>query len=392
MKVLVVHSHYQQPGGEDSVFKNEADLLSSDTIVRKLEFRNKQGVLGLFQYFFSIWNLSASTKLRKVILSFQPQIIHIHNWHFSSGPVIIRTAKGMGIPVVVTCHNYRLICPSATLLYKGQLFTSSLDEKFPWRAIFNRVYRNSYLLTFWLAFINWFHKKIGTWQIVDRYIALTEFSRQILLQSHLKLTKEQISVKSNFTTESPIKSLSRKDGFLFVGRLSEEKGINTLLEAFVHSSLKIRIAGDGPMKEMVKQMAKNRNNIHLLGKLNIEEVKAEMLQCTALIFPSICYETFGLTIIEAFANSTPVIASNISSASIIVKNEYNGLHFESGNPSDLRKKLELWQSLSENEKSIYRSNAQKTYEEYYTPEKNLEQLLAIYQSVINENINEKALT
>jgi glycosyltransferase involved in cell wall biosynthesis len=384
LKILFLHTHYQLRGGEDSVFQKEAELLSHSNEVEVIAFRNKSGCSGAIQYFISLWNVFAAEKIRKKIQSFKPDIIHIHNLHFEVGPIVIRTASKYGVSIVVTLHNYRLLCPSATLFHKNQIFTNSIRAPFPWMAIRRKIYRNSYLQTFWLAFIYWFHRKLGTWQMVDKYIVLTDFSKKLFLQSRLHIGSSKFIVKSNFVDEPLNRKLQRKDAFLFVGRLSEEKGIEVLLDAFSKSSLMLRIVGDGPLEKIVKNFATQHSNVLFLGRLNADDVRREMFQCNALVFPSVWFEGMPMTIIEAFATGTPVIASRLGAMESMIEDEFNGLHFKVGEAKELRKKLAEWNAMSEEEKKSYRIHARKTYETYYTPNGNLEQLQTLYKSVIDE--------
>lgn len=382
MRVLFLHSCYQEKGGEDSVFRREVELLSQSHDVSVEIFQNRGGWRGALQFFLSVWNVFAAKKLKKKIIEFKPDVVHIHNLHFAVGPIAIRVARKCGVRIVVTLHNYRLLCPSAILLHKNKIFTHSLRTSFPWKAIGKKVYRNSYLQTFWMAFINWFHKKAGTWQMVDRYIVLTEFSKQLFRQSNLQLGSEKMIIKPNFVNDPLDRKLHRTDAFLFVGRLSEEKGISLLLDAFIQSPFDLHIVGDGPLEKKVSDIAAQHYNIQFLGKLAAEEVRQEMLQCTALVFPSICYEGMPMTIIEAFAASTPVIASHLGAMESIIKNEYNGLHFRPSDANNLRKQLETWNSMTEVEKESFRYHAYKTYKSNYTSEKNFHQLTFIYNDVI----------
>jgi glycosyltransferase involved in cell wall biosynthesis len=172
------------------------------------------------------------------------------------------------------------------------------------------------------------------------------------------------------------------DFFLFIGRLSEEKGINCLLDALISTELKLKIGGNGPLIGIVQDISEKYSNIQYLGNLDREQVQQYMQESTALIFPSIWYETFGLVIIEAFSLGLPVIAGNLGAMSSMIKDGYNGLLFEAGNSADLQAKLIEWHNKSQKEKELFSKNAYQTYLENYTPEKNLSQLMAIYNSVI----------
>ena len=378
-----MHSRYVHSGGEDTVLKQEQGLLEESFTVETLLFQNKQGIVGAFQFFCSIWNVIAAKQLREKIRSFKPDVIHIHNWHFASGPIIIRVANKMGVPIIHTLHNYRLLCPSAILFHENQVFTESLSQNFPWSAVKRKVYRNSILQTFWLAFIVWFHKKIGTWNKINTYICLTDFSKQLYQNSSFKKLPNRFIVKPNFIASiERNKNIKREEHFLFIGRLSIEKGLLVLLNAIKNTKLKVKIAGDGPLKDKVQQMAKENQNIIYLGILNRQEVQKEMRCAEALIFPSIWYEGMPMTIIEAFSESTPIIASNIGAMSIMIEHNNNGLLFKSGDSSSLQKQLENWSRLSSSKKNEMSNQSFITFEEKYSKSLQLKLFDKIFGKII----------
>jgi glycosyltransferase involved in cell wall biosynthesis len=385
MKILIIHTYYKIRGGEDVVFEQEVQLLSKYNEVETLVFHNQTGFKGLFQFLFSIWNIGSAKKLNRKIKNFNPDIIHIHNWHFAASPTVFIAARCKNIPVIHTLHNYRLLCPSAILLHNGKIFEDSLYQKFPWKAIKKKVYRNSYLQTFWLAFIVWFHKRIGTWKQVDKYIVLTEFSKQLYSRSSLGISEDRFIVKPNFIENIESGAEERENFYLYVGRLSEEKGINALLETFTKTNFQLKIAGDGPLLQKVISVSDQVANVEYLGKLDKQEVLEYMKKCTALLFPSIWYEGMPMTIIEAFAMKSVIICSNLGAMSAMIVDEYNGLFFKTGDSASLLDKIKEWESKSEQDKESMRNNAYNTYKENYTSDINLKQLSYIYNSLIEPN-------
>jgi len=383
MKILIIHNKYHQAGGEDAVVIQEARLLKQKHEVEVLYFQNNAGIKGLFQFLCSIWNFRATRTVNSKIKEFQPDVVHLHNFHFASGPLIIRTVKKMSVPLVLTLHNYRLLCPSAILLQNNQLFLDSLQQRFPWSAIRKKVYRDSILLTFWLAVVFFLHKKIGTFKKVDKYICLTKFSKQLIQKSQLRIGSDQLLVKPNFTKKVEQKLLPvRGEYFLFVGRLSEEKGIDILLQTFENSKCILKIAGNGPLEKLVKHKASECTNIIYLGSLASQEVNEQLSKAQALIFPSIWYEGMPMTILEAFAVKTPIIASNLGAMSTIIEHHKNGLHFEAGNVADLKAKINEWQKFSVVEKEQFREHAYNSYQTLYAPELQIEYFEKIYNSIL----------
>lgn len=385
MKILLLHTKYLLQGGEDSVVVQELELLKQQHTVEVLYFQNQGGWKGASQFLGSIWNKSVANKVKGRIKEFQPDVVHIHNWHFAIGPLVFRMIKSLDIPVVHTVHNYRLLCPSSILLHKGQLFTVSLRQSFPWRAVQNKLYRSSIAQTFWLAFIVWFHKKIGTWKKIDSYVCLTPFAVNLFQESNFGVSKELFSVKPNFTVVlETVTSIEKENHFLFIGRLSEEKGIETLLNTFKELPFLLKIAGDGPLKNSVVQAANEFTNISYLGNLTNNEVMFALRKTQALIFPSIWYEGMPMTILEALSASTPIIASNIGAMSSLIIDGYNGFHFETGNPDNLKEIVNRFNALSLIEKTQMGNNAFDNYKSQYSSELQLGYFNDIYNKVLRK--------
>lgn len=382
MKILIIHSCYQLRGGEDAVVEQEMELLQQQYKVEILSFQNQGGWRGALQFLGSIWNRRATNKVKQKIHEFQPDVVHVHNWHFALGPLVFRTIHSLGIPVVHTVHNYRLLCPSAILLHKGQLFTDSLRQSFPWKAVCNKVYRSSVVLTFWLAFIVWFHKKIGIWKKIDSYVCLTPFAVDLFQESNFGVAKEQFSVKPNFTTAPEmIQPIAREKHFLFIGRLSEEKGIETLLDAFKKMPFALKIAGDGPLKSKVVQAENDFDNISYLGSLTANGVIEELQKTQALLFPSVWFEGMPMTILEALSCQTPIIASNLGAMRSLIIDGYNGFHFEPANVESLKGVVCRYESLSLIEKNQMGINAFENYKSHYSPELQLGYFDSLYKKV-----------
>ena len=382
MKILFVHNSYQLHGGEDVVVEQELELLRQHHDVEILYFQNQGGWKGAVQFLCSIWNIGAARTVNKMIKEFQPDVVHIHNWHFALGPLVFRMINKMGIPIVHTLHNYRLLCPSGILFYQGQLFTDSLRQSFPWSAIKNKVYRSSVIQTFWLAFIVWFHKKIGTWQKIDLFLCLTSFAVKLFKQSNFGISREQFSVKPNFVEDSDF-SYKKDNYFIFVGRLSKEKGINLLLEAFIINGEQLKIIGEGPELNKVIDTASKYDNISYLGFQNKAFIIEKLKKAKALIFTSICYEGMPMTILESFSTGTAVIGPNIGGSNEIIKHGENGLIYQVGNIEDLNSKISFL-NTDESLQNKLSIGARSSYELNYSPDKNYKMLMDIYKTVINE--------
>jgi glycosyltransferase involved in cell wall biosynthesis len=237
--------------------------------------------------------------------------------------------------------------------------------------------------------MNSFHRLLGTWKNkIDVYIALTEFSKQKFIQAGF--SKNKIVVKPNFVKSGSYffgsELAKKRDGALFVGRLSREKGIETLLRAWkmVGNSFPLKIVGDGPLAPVVQNTVSDRDSIFWLGRRPILEVYHLMANARTLVFPSECYETFGRVAMESFSQGTPVISSNTGAMAEMVDHGRTGLHFEPGNDRDLADRV-IWASENRYEMNRMGRNARAEYEAKYTPEKNYNMLMKIYEQATEKH-------
>lgn len=379
MRILIVHNYYQHHGGEDSVFHLEAQTLGNANVVKTLTFKNKKGISGLLQFMAYPFNLHAAIKVRNTIAEFKPDVVHIHNLHYASGPLLIQAIKKCGIPIVMTLHNYRMVCPSATLFHKGALLTTSLEESFPWTAIRLKVLDHSFIKTFWVALTYWMHKSIGTFNKVDQYIVLSEFAKSIFSKSKVPIRSTQFTIKGNYVETPVVPYLPREESFIYIGRLSEEKGILPLLHAVKGTTHHLKIFGTGPQVDEVMDIVATSPNLTYYGFESKEIIYQHLSSADALIVPSICFEGMPITILEAFALGTPVICSRIGILNEMVIPLYTGLHFNPFEAESIKQGLQKWHNLTQFEKDSMRSNCKREYLKNYTPEINIKELLTIYQ-------------
>ena len=390
MNILLVHNYYQYPGGEDLVFESEGRLLEENGHhVRFLKFRNTsiRGKIGkLRAAIFCLYNPKSKALLNDAIKQTWPDVIHIHNIFPLASPSILFLAKRYNIPVVITLHNYRMICPSATLYHDGKLYLKSIKKTFPIDAIIKKVYRNSVFQTAMCVTFYGIHKILGTWhKKVDRYITLTNFAHNLFQSSSLKVPESKFVVKSNFVFDPGESTLERADFFLFIGRLSQEKGIQCLLDLAKMKVCSIKICGTGPMEEVVRSVAVELENLEYLGQLDRSEVLGELKKSKALIFPSVWYEGMPMVIIEALATGTPVICTNLGGQNEMINHGINGLKFEADNYLEFLSCIKLIEGMDDKDYFSLSRNARKTYEEQFSAPANYKALVKIYNSVISKN-------
>ncbi|WP_187262363.1 glycosyltransferase family 4 protein [Pontibacter beigongshangensis] len=386
MRILIIHNHYKQVGGEDTVFFAEADLLAKHGHqVEKLAFSNNEVVTTLDKLQAAlgvVYNPQSASLIKKKIQQFKPDVVHVHNFFPLVSPAVFSVCQRLGVPVVMTLHNYRLVCPSALLFYQGKVQTDNINKTFPVDAILKKVYRDSAFQTASVVLATGIHKLIGTWRNkVDRFIVLTPGAAGLFQHSSLRPKQGQLVVKPNFTADLGVGADSRADYFLFVGRLTTEKGVETLLKAHQLHPFPLKIIGDGPLADTVAAYAAENATVAYLGFQGRERVVQELKQAKALIFPSEWHETFGMTIVEAFSTATPAIAARIGGAAHLVQDGYNGLLYTPGAAAELAEKVKLLQqdvSLI----ATLAGGARRSYEQSYTPEANYRMLSAIYEDVI----------
>jgi len=375
-RVLVVHNAYQQRGGEDSVVEAEVALLRQHGHHVHLYQRHNDEVSGTSRADLAVQSFWSTQTLRDVtalIAEHHPTVVHVHNTLPLVSPSVYWAAHRARVPVVQTLHNFRLLCPQALMLRDGRVCEDCVG-KVPWRAVQHRCYRESTVQSAVVAGVLQGHRWLGTWQHkISRYIALNSFCRDKFIAGGLPA--ERISIKPNFVDLPMHDQAPARDGFLFVGRLSEEKGLATLASAarLLPADLRFRIVGTGSEERHFHQ----GSGAVLLGLKSRDEIFAEMRKAKALIVPSIWFETFGLVVAEAFACGTPVIASRIGALAALIEDGVTGLHFNPGNSDDLAEKLAWAQQNTEAMAQMGR-NARLYYEQKLTGDVNYRQLIDIY--------------
>jgi glycosyltransferase involved in cell wall biosynthesis len=385
MKILFIHNFYQIEGGEDAVFKSEIEFLKLKNEILEYTVNNDSinSLLGKVLAFSRVvFSFKAYRRFKQYLKLHNPDVVHAHNYFPLLSPSVFYACKKMNTPVIHTLHNYRAVCPTALLMYTGEIEERSVKGT-SWWAVANKVYRGSFVGTLALATMVELHKWLGTWQTkVDRFIALTEFSKQKYVEAGWPVHK--IAVKPNFI-QDPFNGdtvVAKAGGYgLFVGRLSEEKGVDILFESWASTAGKLKVIGDGPLKVFVE--SKSSGGIEFLGRKDKSDVLDLVRNADFIIMPSTWYEGFPMVLVEAFACGTPALVSRLGSMEEIVEDGVTGLHFEAGNTQDLAEKAQ-WLIDNPSCAREMGQNARNEYLAKYTPEKNYEVLMDIYQQAIDE--------
>lgn len=381
MRVLIVHNRYQQAGGEDAVVANEQALLESHGYQTRLWCVTNDMIAGTWGTISvavrTSYSRPARDKLARIIAEFAPVVVHVHNFFPLLSPSIYDACRAAGVVIVQTLHNYRTICANPALTRSGRPCFDCINGS-PYQAVLHGCYRGSRIASLPVARMIDVHRRQGTWsQKVDRFIALSAFSKSKFVEAGFPA--DRIDVKPNFVEDHPARRPAVGSGALYVGRLSPEKGIDTLLRAWTGVDVPLRVIGDGPMRALVESAANPW--VVVLGRKTSAEIAAEMAQAAFLVQPSVAPETFGMAIAEAYCQGLPVIATRFGALAEIVDDGVTGSLFSLGDANDLATKIR-WAHRHPEEMRIMGANARKVYEEKYSSSVNFRQLAKIYDAAI----------
>lgn len=390
MKVLIVHNHYREAGGEDAMVAAERALLAAHGHETALFTVSNDAVAGLGGRIAAAWRAPYAAAAREALAARieaeRPAIVHIHNFFPLLSPAVYDACRAAGAPVVQTLHNYRLICPAATLLRAGRVCEDCVTGS-PYRAALYGCYRGSRLGSLAVARMLARHRRRDTWGTrVDRFIALTAFARRKFIEGGLPAAR--IAVKPNFVMNDPGTAPAEgRRGALYVGRLSAEKGVLNLIEAFRALDEPLRIVGDGPLAARLR--AEAPANVAVLGPRDADAVADEMARAAFLVVPSLCYEGFPVVIAEAYARGLPVLASDLGGLAEIVEDGVTGLRFPPGDAAALAACAARLSAAPE-ARARMGTAARARFEARYSAAANYRMLRAIYDEAIASRVGEHA--
>jgi glycosyltransferase involved in cell wall biosynthesis len=384
MRVLIVHNRYLQAGGEDTVVTNEHALLVRHGCETRLWSVSNDVIAGTWSKITTAvrapYSRPARDELARVIAEFAPTVVHVHNFFPLLSPSVYDACRTAGVSVVQTLHNYRTICAGALLTRDGHPCEDCIGAS-PYQGALHRCYRGSRIGSFAVARMIDMHHRRGTWSHkVDRFIALSAFAKDKFVKAGFPA--DRIEVKPNFTEDRPVSGSGARADALFVGRLSSEKGVSTLLRAWDSLEVPLHVVGEGPLHELVKNATSRR--VVALGWKAPAEVAAEMARAAFLVMPSIWPENFPVTIAEAFCQRLPVIASRVPALEEIIEDGATGLLFSVADPDDLVTKVR-WAHQHPEAMRVMGANARRAYEERYSPSTNFRQLMNIYKAAIEQS-------
>lgn len=383
--VLAVHNEYRRPGGEDEVFAEETALLEAHghRVVRYRAHNGRASEMGRGELARdTFWNPTAYRELRAVIRRERPRLVHFHNTFPLVSPAGYYAASAEGVPVVQTLHNYRLLCPNGLLFRDGSPCEECLGKPVPWPGVVHGCYRESVAATGLVAAMLSAHRAIGTWKRgVSEYVAPSAFARRKFVEGGLPA--DRITVKPNFVGRDPGAGSGAGGYALYVGRLSAEKGVETLLSAWGSARvglMPLKVVGDGPLAGTVARAAGENTLVEWLGHKAPGEVRSLMKRAAVLVVPSECYETFGRVVAESFAAGTPVVVADVGAAAELVEHGRTGLRFRPGDPRDLARLIRRVSARPAGLAPMRRA-ARAEFEEKYTAGRNYRLLREVYEKV-----------
>lgn len=385
MNILIVHNHYQIPGGEDAVVAAEKALLEchGHKVILytrdNTDLNDKGGLHKLLLPFILLFNPRTYREVRKVVRQERIDLVHVHNTLMLISPAVYYGAKSRRVPVVQTIHNFRMLCPGAVFFRDGAVCEECLIDGLGC-AVRHRCYRGSRIQTLGCVVATWVHRMTGIYKYPD-YICLTEFNRRKLLT--LKgIRPENVLVKPNFVvqTEALIPMEARADRIIFASRLEELKGLRVLLEAWRllgADGPRLVICGDGPLESWCLGFVKENKmrNVSLAGRLPNENVRRLLATSRALILPTQCYEGFPMCIAESYSVGTPVLVSDLGNGGSLVKQGVTGMKFNQKSPQSV---ADTVRAFLKDTQTPWCENASRAYQTSMTPENNYRRLMEIY--------------
>jgi glycosyltransferase involved in cell wall biosynthesis len=387
MKILQVHNFYQQAGGEDRVVAAERAMLTGqghDVFQYTVHNDQVNGMPVLQLGIKTVWNQKKFKNIGCLMDEQGIELVHVHNTLPLISPAVYYAAAARKTPVIQTLHNYRLLCPAGTLFRQGNICELCLHKEIKFPAIQHRCYRGSLLTSAAVSTMLAGHALSGTYQRrIHTYIALTQFARNKFCEGGLPA--ERIVVKPNFLAEDPGAGCGKGGYALFVGRLTEEKGLATLLDAWGASpqAIPLKIVGDGSMQALVRQRAAALGNVEYLGACEHDRVIQLLQDAEFLVFPSRWYEGMPIVILEALACGTPVVAFGLGSMNELILDGVNGIKLPFPDTGALTSFLH--NSGDPMQKVVkLRTGARAHFERYFTAKTNYGLLLDIYDRALNQ--------
>lgn len=382
MRVLQLHNKQLAGGGAELQVDREADQLRErghqveQLIVDNHEIEALGSVRAGAR---AVWNRDATARTAALCRSFQPDVVHVHTPFPLMSPAVFRTVHKFGIPCVITVRSFRYACVRATLERDGKVCEQCVGRRVKLPAVQHRCYHDSALGSACMAGSLTLHRAIGTFAMIDRVIAMTEFTRQHMIAEGYESSR--VVIKPNSLPDPGVSDRPRLQQAVVTARLAPEKGVQTVLEAWrrLDRDLRLVVVGDGALRAQVEAAAAEDDRIDFRGWLGHAETMDILRSSLLTIVPSEWYETFGNVVIEGLATGTPLLVSHLTNNTQIVEPGVQGEVFAAGDPDDLVRSLHTM--LEEVDLAAMGRAGRATYLERYTPDVIVTRLIEIYEEV-----------
>ncbi len=407
MKILQINKYHYLKGGAERSYFNTIEILEkqghevavfsmchpqnkstkwSKYFISNINYHQKQSLWKKIKLAGKmIYNREAVKNLEKLIKDFQPEVAHLHNIYHQLSPAIINVLKKHNIPIIMTLHDYKIICPNYSLFARGEVYNRCKNGKF-YQCFFDRCIDNLWIKSLLGTIESYWHKK--TYQKVDLFIAPSKFLKNKFKDYGFKgkiVHLPYAVMPYSFDNKT---DYEKQDYFLYAGRLSQEKGVDVLINAFVklknNNLIKLIIVGDGPTKKRLQKLTKKLNvnkKIIFVGHKNKNELFSLILKAKAVVVPSVWPENLPFSVLEAMSLTKLVICSKIGGLVEMIKNNKNGLIFSIGDIDELTNTLENVIKHPELAKKLGQ-NARNQVINVYNPENYYQKLMQYYQEII----------
>jgi len=389
MKILLIHNFYRYRGGEDRYVEIlEETLISRGHQVSHFFYDSRN--INTFNFFQKcliplrlIHSPRLNKKLKKLLIEEKPHLVVVHNLSPLLSFSLLKVVKRSGIPLLKRLENYKFLCLNGLFLRNDFTVCELCKHGNFFPGMIYRCYQRSFSSSVGIALADFIHRRLKTViKSSDLFLATSQFVKGKFVEAGFPA--DQIVVHPNFIDFEPLDAVDSSDNYaIYLGRLSKEKGLLTLLKAFKNlPELPLKILGEGPMEQELLEYARlhHMKNVSFEGFID-GNLKREMLKkALFLVFPSECYESFGYTIIEGYACGVPVVASDIGGARELVQEGNTGFLFQAGNPADLQKSIS--QIMSDRQRLMkMKENALQRAKTLYTKETGCQNLFKIFNQL-----------
>jgi glycosyltransferase involved in cell wall biosynthesis len=402
MKIVLANNYYYLRGGSERVFLDEMEILKkyghevapfsrcfdknynaiySEYFAPPIEYENASFLEKVRASFKLIYSFETKNSFGKLLSCFTPELVHAHNIYGRLTSSIVDEAKKHDVPVVMTLHDYKLICPSYLMLDDGMVCEGCLDGSF-YKCALNRCHKGSFSSSVIYTLEAYFNRLFKKYEHVSYFISPSRFLLNKLIEAGMP-RKKMIHIPNFLDVDNFQDSYKNNGSILFVGRLSREKGVRTLLRAVKGLEIPVRIVGEGPLGEEFKAFTKTEGmgNVKFEGYKSGDELKEAFRDASFLVFPSEWYENAPMTILEAFAYGKPVIGSRIGGIPEMIVEGETGLLFQTGDHLELREKIRY---LFSNPQKIQEmgKKAREKIEKGHNAEMHYNKLMEVYQKAL----------